>query len=431
MVQRVVAGILILVGFSLQVETANAQASELDLNKVKLSVVKILAHSVSGEVLWTGTGFAVAKQGVVATNFHVLDGAHRFTAVTAGDEKLSVTGIWSFDKKHDIALIQLSDPDRKGNLPVLHLAEDASIKLGNTIFPVGHPNGLDFTVSKGIISSVDRTLKDIDPAAAAVDILQTDATTSPGSSGGPWIDEQGRVVAVHCSGARNYEFNFGCPAKHLRELTERQRKTLLDTWHFSKGARGWMNLVPIKKGDLSPFADCPELEFAGHRQFPRNEECDFRVEGNFQVIDQSLVAQGQRPAVVLMSAVKSFEAEATIDGGHTGGLFILLGWKNGSGTLLRNVAVRQSVGWDISQIREGKLVEGSTVGHDTRTRLKGVMPVRISVTNDEVTLTVGKSVVVNKAKLSNYEAGEVILGTFPCQYGPRPISVSAFKWRTK
>ena len=101
------------------------------------------------------------------------------------------------------------------------------------------------------------------------------------------------------------------------------------------------------------------------------------------------------------------------------------------GTMIRNVAVRQSVSWDTSQIREGKLVDGSTVTHDTKTRFKGVMPVRLSVINDDVTLTVGKSVVLQKVQLPNYEAGDVILGTFPCQYGPRPISVSAFKWRTK
>jgi S1-C subfamily serine protease len=111
-------------------------------------------------------------------------------------------------------------------LPRLHaiaLGDSTIVRVGDEVFAVGNPFGLDGTVTKGIISAVDRRNVRIGGSVYA-SLLQTDASISPGSSGGPLVNTRGEVVGVNtamCAGTgRNDGVGFAVPSAHAREVLD-------------------------------------------------------------------------------------------------------------------------------------------------------------------------------------------------------------------
>jgi hypothetical protein len=153
-----------------------------------------------------GSGFFVGP-GLVATNYHVIEGAGGGTAKLIGQEgKYRLTGVGASDAVHDLALVGVEGATG----PPLTLAEEA-IEVGQPVFAIGNPRGLEGTFSSGIVSSVRGFQSDT--------IVQITAPISPGSSGGPVIDEHGRVVGVAtASYTAGQNLNFAVPVKYLSRL---------------------------------------------------------------------------------------------------------------------------------------------------------------------------------------------------------------------
>ena len=171
------------------------------------SVVLLSMQDARGQPISLGSGFFVDNN-VVATNFHVIDqAAGGFAKVIGQSTKLNINGIVGLDALHDLALLQL-DSSSTTPLPV---APKLSANIGDAVYAIGNPRGFEGTFSQGIVSSVrtfgsDRT-------------LQLTAPISPGSSGGPVLDQTGTVVGVSFASIENGQnLNFAIPSDDLAAL---------------------------------------------------------------------------------------------------------------------------------------------------------------------------------------------------------------------
>lgn len=154
-----------------------------------------------------GTGFVVDKNGLIATNVHVVAGSSPLTVIFADKRQFPVIEVTSHDTQLDLAIVRIDAKD----LPVLTLGDSEAVHAGDPIVAIGHPLGLEDTVSNGLISAVRKLEK--------VTILQISAPIAPGSSGGPIFNDNGEVVGVSTAvlvGGQN--LNFGLPSNYLRAL---------------------------------------------------------------------------------------------------------------------------------------------------------------------------------------------------------------------
>jgi serine protease Do len=131
-----------------------------------------------------GTGWVALANGLVVTNVHVVGYHGRVLAV---DDKDFEAKVVYADTRRDIAFVM---PAMPLGLPPLVLADSRQAVAGQRVVAIGHPMGLAFTVTQGILSATDRIV-------GGVPYLQTDAALNPGNSGGPLLDEQGRVLGVN------------------------------------------------------------------------------------------------------------------------------------------------------------------------------------------------------------------------------------------
>jgi len=133
-----------------------------------------------------GTGFLITDNGYIVTNAHVLVGGQSVTAITNELDMISADFI-GYDGTLDIALLKIS-----GDYESLKLGDSDKVQIGEKVIAIGNPLGLQFSVSQGIISGVHRDVINGIPA-----YIQTDAALNPGNSGGPLINQEGRVIGIN------------------------------------------------------------------------------------------------------------------------------------------------------------------------------------------------------------------------------------------
>jgi len=166
------------------------------------ATVVVLSIGARGDTLGQGSGFIVRSDGVVITARHVLDGASSaIVRLKTGEEFKSVL-VLGTDSDADVAVLKVPG----FGLPTL-TAESATPEVGSTVIAIGAPRGLESTVSNGIVSAV--RLSD------GKQLIQITAPISPGSSGGPVLNELGRVVAVAVSYFDDGQaLNFAVPVRY-------------------------------------------------------------------------------------------------------------------------------------------------------------------------------------------------------------------------
>jgi serine protease Do len=155
-----------------------------------------------------GSGFVVRQDGWVATNMHVVVGGPRVTVTLRDDRELEVVEVLAASPEHDLALLRV---EAKG-LPVLALGDSDAMHPGDPVVAIGHPLGLEDTVSNGLVSA-RRKVGD------GFEVLQVSAPIAPGSSGGPLINEHGEVIGIATAvleGGQN--LNFAVPIRYLRAM---------------------------------------------------------------------------------------------------------------------------------------------------------------------------------------------------------------------
>lgn len=157
-----------------------------------------------------GAGF-VAPGGRVVTCFHVVAGAQSVTVRTADGARHSVTSVASYDPRVDVAVLIVPNL----TAPSLRFGDSGDIEVGDGVTVIGHPEGLEDTVSTGIVSQVRER--------GGVRQFQITAPISHGSSGGPMFNEFGQVVGIARSGLSSGQaLNFATPGKYIRALLKRR-----------------------------------------------------------------------------------------------------------------------------------------------------------------------------------------------------------------
>ncbi len=136
-----------------------------------------------------GSGFVLDKQGLILTNNHVIDNAQRVEVTLSDKHKYKATVI-GIDKNHDLALLKISAP----NLVPATLSDSNGLTVGQKVYAIGNPFGLNGTMTRGIISSI-RSIRG--PQNNPIeDAIQTDAAVNPGNSGGPLLNSKGDVIGI-------------------------------------------------------------------------------------------------------------------------------------------------------------------------------------------------------------------------------------------
>jgi len=170
-----------------------------------------------------GTGFLISREGHLVTNYHVVEKHTRLrvtmfrrlagkAAGAGGFEKVDLrkVKIVALQPLRDLALLKLDPEEAGGRLPdpvVINNRDD--LRVGDMVFAIGNPLGMERSVTQGIVSSTTRTIDQMR-------LIQTDAAINPGNSGGPIFNARGEVVAVACAGAAVFDgLAFGIPASDL------------------------------------------------------------------------------------------------------------------------------------------------------------------------------------------------------------------------
>src|SRR5271155_4608431 len=158
-------------------------------------VVAIKAVTSEGED--EGTGIVLNEQGLILTNDHVIKGATSLSVDASGSSKKTTSAtVVGEEANQDLALIKV-DPSGFGLKPLtLASSSSSSAKVGDTVYAIGTPYGLEETFTKGIVSALDREIAAPD-GAKITGAIQTDAALNPGNSGGPLLNEQGEVIGVN------------------------------------------------------------------------------------------------------------------------------------------------------------------------------------------------------------------------------------------
>lgn len=140
-----------------------------------------------------GSGFVWNKDGYIVTNYHVIMNANKAVVTLKNGSKYNATLVGAAPD-YDIAVLKIA-PVKDLFKPV-SLGSSQNLKVGQTVYAVGNPFGLDWTMTKGIISALDRSMS-ANNGATIRHMIQTDASINPGNSGGPLLNSQGEVIGVN------------------------------------------------------------------------------------------------------------------------------------------------------------------------------------------------------------------------------------------
>jgi S1-C subfamily serine protease len=205
----------------------------------------------------TGSGFVLDKDGTIATNAHVVDGATK-VSVRFGDGAAHVAKVLGVDKSTDLALLKI---DPKGaDLHPLQLGASRGIQVGDPTVAIGNPFGLDRTLTTGVVSALQRQIRA--PNGFTIDnVIQTDAAMNPGNSGGPLIDATGRVIGINSQietgsgGNGNVGIGFAIPIDTVKQKidTLKTKGTIKYAYLGVSAATvdsSFTGLLPVKSGAL-------------------------------------------------------------------------------------------------------------------------------------------------------------------------------------
>jgi serine protease Do len=199
-----------------------------------------------------GSGFIVDADGLIVTNFHVIDGADQVT-VTLSDGRDFEAKIVGSDPDTDLAVLKI---DAGEKLPVATFADADQVRVGDPVIAIGNPFGLGGTVTAGIVSAKDRALG----AGRYDDFFQIDAPINHGNSGGPTFDLQGRVIGVNTAiqspTGGNVGIGFAIPADLVQDV-------VADLRDDGMVERGWLGVhIQAVDEDLAKSLDLAEAEGA-------------------------------------------------------------------------------------------------------------------------------------------------------------------------
>jgi serine protease Do len=182
----------------------------------------------------SGSGFLIRQDGYLVTNAHVVGEAERIQ-VKLSDGRRFEGRMVGLDERVDLALVKIEAT----GLPVVDLGDSNRLRVGEFVLALGHPFGLEQTVSFGIVSRKGAPLQ---VAAPGFDFIQTDAAINPGNSGGPLVSMSGEVVGVNSMAARNGSIGFAIPINLVKGLLPQLAEKGKVEW-------GWLGVSIAEVGE--------------------------------------------------------------------------------------------------------------------------------------------------------------------------------------
>lgn len=185
------------------------------------------------EVKGLGTGMIIDARGHILTNYHVAGGATKIEVVLANGKHYEAKLVGG-DPKTDLAVIEIPT---KEQLPYVTFGDSDKVEVGEWVVAIGHPRGLDQTVTQGIISAKHR--RGISDPTSYQDFLQTDAPINPGNSGGPLLNLKGEVIGVNAAIASESGGSEGIGFAIPSNIAQHISKLLIA---HGKIERGWLGV---------------------------------------------------------------------------------------------------------------------------------------------------------------------------------------------
>jgi S1-C subfamily serine protease len=222
---------------------ADEEKSTIELyNKTHSSVVHVTtltdATDEDGQQLLavplgTGSGFVWSDKGYIVTNFHVVmrpdadrgaDPARSVSSnvqVTLDDQVTYKAKVWATYPDKDLAVLKIDAPRAK--LPPVDVGTSSDLQVGQKVFAIGNPYGLDQTLTTGVVSALGREMESVNKRPIR-NVIQTDAPINPGNSGGPLFDSSGRLIGVNTAiiskSGGFVGIGFALPVDDVRRVVE-------------------------------------------------------------------------------------------------------------------------------------------------------------------------------------------------------------------
>ncbi|MFI5168304.1 MAG: S1C family serine protease [Thermoanaerobaculales bacterium] len=199
-----------------------------------------------------GSGVIIDPGGLILTNSHVVYGRQLIT-VMLDDGTMLPARLVGADPVFDVAVVRIPPPT-KGALPVATLGNSAAVRVGEEVFALGSPLGLDQTMTRGIVSAINRLLPDV-PLAISEPVIQTDAAINPGNSGGPLVNSRGEVIGINTAILPEAQgIGFAVPIGLVEEIIPKLLKDgrVIRPW---LGVQGQLIVPEIKELFRLPLVD--------------------------------------------------------------------------------------------------------------------------------------------------------------------------------
>jgi putative serine protease PepD len=164
--------------------------------QLRPSVVEITStvNGRFGQSEGEGSGVIIDEQGFILTNYHVVSAASTLEVTLADGSTLPAT-LMGYDSGNDLAVIRIDPP--AGGLTAASLGDADQLQVGDTVFAIGNPFGLEGTFTEGIVSALSRTYSADSATRPLRNLIQTDAAVNPGNSGGPLTNCYGEVIGIN------------------------------------------------------------------------------------------------------------------------------------------------------------------------------------------------------------------------------------------
>lgn len=178
-----------------------------------------------------------------------------------------------------------------------------------------------------------------------------------------------------------------------------------------------------------PFEVVTALEFTGPFENHPFLLGHVKVDGTWAIIDGYLTRSAGRNAALKLATADQFELEGRLNNEGLGGFFLLLGWEEGHGYAVYNCNLKTSGSpWHVCEFRGGSGVE-STHQETARYECRGVEAFRLRVADDLLTMQIETTKILENFPLRNYNAGQVIIGTYDTKYGAKPLKIQSLRLR--
>jgi S1-C subfamily serine protease len=252
----------------------------------------------------TGTGFVWDERGHIVTNFHVIQGGTSANVTLADQTSFPAKLVGAFPDR-DLAVLKIDAPRDK--LPPLAIGASRDLIVGQRVYAIGNPFGLDQTLTMGVVSALGREIESFN-GRTIKGVVQTDAAINPGNSGGPLLDSAGRLIGVNTqiaspSGA-SAGIGFAIPVDEVNRIVPR----LIRDGRFVRPTIG----VSSAPANVSRSLNLPKgvalVQVGRNSPAARAGLQPFRRDGNGDIVAGDVItAVGDRPVADLDDMLAALE----------------------------------------------------------------------------------------------------------------------------